>query len=628
MPIQLPATGAGSGSGTGGTAAATDALVVAAVDAPADVVAAASYVCDGTNDHIEITQALVDAQMYTTHNEPFAGSSGNMLGTIFPANSIGVVGTWGCLSDKAKVTSGENGTNICRFSANGFFHAEYQFITGFEYACDLTWRNGTAGIYFAFTGATTNSSIDGVAFVLDGVNAKIIEGSNQTLAASTVRATTTWFTSSGGTQRISFSYKGNNRFVAKINGAVFHDITIASPTHDYNISYTAWTPLTFHTTTSNNEFDNFAYGKLWGSRPVRLSPGRFKLGSTVKATAKSAQLSGAGKRETFVDVTALAASTAAMDFSGTDPTVRSFCVIGRSADGTVNSASGAGTIIFRNMTSRLEGVWFYLLNAAKAVSLDDATGRTWVEVRDCQFENNDVACVGLFNDKTHAEYVLVDGCDFRGHGDCVRETGGGSYGMRLVDNKFRTNDGYGIYLSYTAQGGQVGPSIVGNYFICGNSAIRLDDAFGAVVTGNMITESSGHGVHMYRCWQNVVSGNTVMWNDFNGIFLEGSSSCTVSGNQIAENGMDGATPNWDNIAIASSSEATPTRSDYNNIDGNTIRRSNPNDANAYYGYTPRFGIRIAAGTANKLTNNDIHQSGFVGDISDSGTSTVNTGNRT
>lgn len=616
MPLQLPAN-IGTGTGTGGSAGSADTLLIAAADADPTIIAAAAYQCDGVNDEVQIVQALIDAQMCTSTTETFPGA--NFTGTIFASSTD--IGTWAVVSNKAKATAGENGTNICRKMIQGFLKPDNPVIAGFDYACDITYQAGTAGILFDFSGVTTNSSIDGVAFVIDGTNAKLLEGSAQTLAASTTRATTAHSATAGTTKRLSLSYRGNNRFVAKIDGIVIHDTTIGSPTHDYTISYSGWGPLTFHSTTSNNTFDNFSYPTATGSRPVRLSPGRFKLAATVTANAKALNLSGAGRRDTIVDCTGLSAAAASFDLRGTNAVLRSFRNAGASADGTVNSANGAGGIVFQASTGRLQDLWFDNLNAVHTVSLASPTVNVAAEVRDCTFDNNGATSVAIYNSDSSSDYYVIEGCDFLGEGECLNLTGGNA-GQRITNNRFCGTKGIGINIS---AGGDDGPLITGNYFAGGGTGIKLDSVFGATISGNQInqnfssTAGPSHGIHLFKSDQNLITGNAIMWNDQHGVFIEGSSSNTVSGNAIAENGGDAT---HDNIRIATSADATPSTSNYNNIDGNTIRRSSPNDANAFYGNTPQYGIRITAGTGNKITNNDMYQSGFAGDLSDAGTSTA------
>lgn len=56
--------------GGGGGAGAQPAVIVASVDAPAAIQAAADYVCDGTADQVQINSALVDAAALATRGGP------------------------------------------------------------------------------------------------------------------------------------------------------------------------------------------------------------------------------------------------------------------------------------------------------------------------------------------------------------------------------------------------------------------------------------------------------------------------------------------------------------------------------------------------------------------------------
>ncbi len=151
---------------------------------------------------------------------------------------------------------------------------------------------------------------------------------------------------------------------------------------------------------------------------------------------------------------------------------------------------------------------------------------------------------------------------------------------------------------------------------CGNDyGILLDSSSNYnTVTGNTIQGNNLEGVLVYNSSNNTVSGNTSLGNGYYGIFLYSSDSCTISANTVIGNSQS-ATNTYDGIGASNSS-------DYNNIQGNTVRSGNETNKQ-------RYGISIFSGvTGNLVINNDIYQAGVTGDYYNAGTGTIYHNNRT
>ncbi len=169
---------------------------------------------------------------------------------------------------------------------------------------------------------------------------------------------------------------------------------------------------------------------------------------------------------------------------------------------------------------------------------------------------------------------------------------------------------YGIYLYSSSNNTVTGNNCQGN-----DEGIYLERSSNNTVTGNNCQGNDVRGIRLYRSDNNIIRSNTCQRNKRSGIILDTSNNNTVSGNtvvgnsQLANNTYDGILIHWD--------------SDYNNIQGNTVRRGT--GANQQ-----RYGIRIntVTGDNNLVINNDLYQAGVTADYGDAGTGTIYHNNRT
>jgi len=226
-------------------------------------------------------------------------------------------------------------------------------------------------------------------------------------------------------------------------------------------------------------------------------------------------------------------------------------------------------------------------------------------------------------------------------------TGNGHHGIFLDASDYNTvsgntctgNDNYGIYLSDSSNNTVTGNTCTGN----GEDGIISRYGGANNITGNTCTGNDRAGIHVGYSNNNTVSGNTCTGNGEDGIYL-GSPSInnTVSGNTCTGNCHHGiylyATsfePFYNNAilvntVVGNSQDNDNTYDgifvdgycDYNNIQGNTVRRGTGTNKQ-------RYGIRINSVECdnNLVINNDLYQAGVTADNYDAGTGTIFRNNR-
>ena len=192
-------------------------------------------------------------------------------------------------------------------------------------------------------------------------------------------------------------------------------------------------------------------------------------------------------------------------------------------------------------------------------------------------------------------------------------------------------DRYGLEI-----GGCINSSIIGN--ICQRSlrGIYVDDSEGGdieadniTLIGNICTDNIDDGFYYARGVKNIINGNTCVGNGDHGMNLHIIDNSVVSSNLCKLNGTDGiylTSSDNNNISsntcIENSQDADNisagiyvNNSDNNNIQNNVVR----------YGAVVnhhKYGIRVASGSDNVVTNNDLLTSGDTSSLSDAGTNTV------
>ncbi len=265
------------------------------------------------------------------------------------------------------------------------------------------------------------------------------------------------------------------------------------------------------------------------------------------------------------------------------------------------------------------GIWLYVLSNGNAVGGNTCQGNGTGGIYLCGSFNNSISgntCqghgeYGIFLNSSSNNAVSGNTCSGNGEDGIFLDssenntvsgnacTGNGSHGIHLSDSSNNTvtsntcqgNGGHGIYLAY--QGGNT-------------------------ITGNTCAGNGEDGIHLGNLHNNTVSGNTCTGNGYHGIYLyapiEFISHNTISINTVVGNSQDNDNT-YDGIFVDGNC-------DFNNIQGNTVRRGT--GANQQ-----RYGIRInSAGCDNNLViNNDLYQAGVTADNYDNGSLTIFRNNR-
>lgn len=220
-----------------------------------------------------------------------------------------------------------------------------------------------------------------------------------------------------------------------------------------------------------------------------------------------------------------------------------------------------------------------------------------------------------------AGILLAEGSDYNVVDGNVVDSGS-LVGISLIDASNNTITGN------TCQGnGDMGISLEGgpndnyNNTISGNTCqgnstggINIVYSHNTAVTGNTCQGNSWAGITLTIASNSTITGNTCQGNNHDGIKISSSSNNTVEGNTIEGNSQ--GTHNTDDGIILDG------ESDYNNIQGNTIRQGV--GANKQ-----RYGIRINVATCdeNLVITNDLYNAGTTANFSDAGTGTVVRDNR-
>ncbi|MBA7630303.1 hypothetical protein ES703_37824 [subsurface metagenome] len=197
----------------------------------------------------------------------------------------------------------------------------------------------------------------------------------------------------------------------------------------------------------------------------------------------------------------------------------------------------------------------------------------------------------------------------------------------ITGNTCQGNTRYGIELSSSNYNTVVGNTCQGN-----DEGISLSGSDYNTVTGNTC-QGNAYGLDLGTSDYNTFVGNTTEGNDYMGIYVNTSSYNTITGNTVKGNGEHGIemyNANNHNTIEGNTIEGNSqdsddtydgifvdANSDYNNIQGNTVRQGV--GAN-----TQRYGIRINAATCdgNFVANNDLHDAGTTNNFSDAGTGTI------
>jgi len=226
-------------------------------------------------------------------------------------------------------------------------------------------------------------------------------------------------------------------------------------------------------------------------------------------------------------------------------------------------------------------------------------------------------------------------------------TGNDNYGILLESSEINTVNGntctgnghHGIYLSDSGNNTVTSNTCQGN----GSDGIIVVYAGSNTITGNTCTGNGEDGIHLSYSNNNTVNGNTCTGNGEDGILLNSPSiNNTVSGNTCTGNGHHGIylyATSFDpfynntisvNTVVGNSQDNDNTydgifvdgNCDYNNIQGNTVRRGTGTNKQ-------RYGIRINSADCdnNLVINNDLYQAGVTADNYDAGTGTIFRNNR-
>lgn len=200
----------------------------------------------------------------------------------------------------------------------------------------------------------------------------------------------------------------------------------------------------------------------------------------------------------------------------------------------------------------------------------------------------------------------------------------------IVGNTCRGNRGISVYLS-----GLNNYNTIANNIFQGNElgSITLSDGSSYnTITGNIIQGTDGCGINTEDlAHHNIITGNTCQGNGGITICISESSYNTVTGNTVQGGGHEGIHVQgyhntiWGNTIEGNSQAANNTydgifidnNSDYNNIQGNTIRRGTGDNKQ-------RYGIRIHESTCDGtfVANNDLYDAGTTDNFSDAGTGTI------
>lgn len=141
--------------------------------------------------------------------------------------------------------------------------------------------------------------------------------------------------------------------------------------------------------------------------------------------------------------------------------------------------------------------------------------------------------------------------------------------------------------------------------------LGLIDSNNNSVTNSVFSECSRAGIILSSSHRNLIEGNSLHINGEEGIDLAASNENSVTGNSCSGNGQK-TNNTYANIDIGG---------DSNNVQANICRKGTLTNKSAY-------GIRIAPGTANLITNNDCYTGGSTAGISNAGTDTnFGAGNR-
>jgi len=142
----------------------------------------------------------------------------------------------------------------------------------------------------------------------------------------------------------------------------------------------------------------------------------------------------------------------------------------------------------------------------------------------------------------------------------------------------------------------------------------LDSSSNNSIMGNICQSNDLDGICLDHSSNNTITGNTFQGNGRHGIYFNYSSSNTICTNTIVGNSQN-SNNTYDGINVGY------IESDYNNIQGNTVRRGNGTNKQ-------RSGIWINLATGNLVINNDLYWAGTTSDNSDTGSGTIIHNNRT
>ena len=259
-----------------------------------------------------------------------------------------------------------------------------------------------------------------------------------------------------------------------------------------------------------------------------------------------------------------------------------------------------------------------------------------------------------FSGIEHSKVINFWAGNLRDHGIYLHSS---SNNNTIAGNTCGGTDWIGIYLHTTSNNTITGNTLQGNstgiYLassgintVTGNTCV--DNAVNGLIllastnntiTGNTSRNNSHNGISFFSSSNdNTVASNTFQGNGQNGIFVDSSGRTTIVGNTSQGNGQNGIRIHYssNNTVTGNSCQGNSqssdntysgilvsSNSDYNNIQGNTIRRGTETNKQ-------KWGIRIdsSSGDANLVANNDCYQAGVTAGISNVGTGTeFGAGNR-
>lgn len=174
------------------------------------------------------------------------------------------------------------------------------------------------------------------------------------------------------------------------------------------------------------------------------------------------------------------------------------------------------------------------------------------------------------------------------------------------------SDGNQVQSNYVIEGYTDGIAVDGS---TGYGLYEANRVWAALIQGNQVYNSYGHGIRLKQADECNVQANIVSFASQHGIYLDNSHRNVLVGNHSLYNGS-AVNLTYDNIIV-------DANSDDNTVQANHCKRTAA-------GNQTRYGLNMANANCNTnmVTNNDLRNSGWTGSLNDVGTGTVTAaGNR-